>query len=110
MYWASACSLPFLLSDPVTRSKLSPHEVDFLKAYAAMTIEFRSQFEGDVDITSSIEDIPRDLHVWVKVKRPDCGVIETENGRIDFRMGQRYLVSKSDVEHLVAQGYLEIVD
>jgi len=39
----------------------------------------------------------------------DCGVIETELGTIDFRKGQRFMVRRADIEHLIVQGYLEEV-
>ena len=44
----------------------------------------------------------------VRVVR-SCGTVATELGTIEFKMGERYLVRKIDVEHLIVQGYLEIV-
>lgn len=117
MYWASGCALPHILSNASLRSKLSPHEVDFLRQYNSSTQAFRSSFssdlddtdrEVDVDITANIEKPPKDLHVLVWVKR-DCGVIQTELGAIDFKLNERYLVRKADIEHLIVQGFLEEV-
>ena len=51
---------------------------------------------------------PKDIHVLVRVVR-DCGIIQTEAGAIDFQKGQRFLVRRADIEHLIVQGYLEEV-
>ncbi|KAJ7033373.1 hypothetical protein C8F04DRAFT_1104541 [Mycena alexandri] len=90
------------------RAKLSPHEVDYLRSYHASVITFRSEFSQELDITASIVQPPKDLHVLVHVVR-DCGVIQTESGSINFRMGHRFMVRRSDIEHLIVQGYLEEV-
>lgn len=63
---------------------------------------------ASVDITSDILIPPKDLHVLVRVVR-SCGTVATELGNIEFKMGERYLVRKIDVEHLIVQGYLELV-
>lgn len=108
MYWAAGGALPHLLSNQDLRSKLSPHEVDYLRAYNNSVMEFRSEFSNELDITASIVSPPKDLHVLVHVIR-DCGVIQTELGSIDFQKGQRFMVRKADIEHLIVQGYLEEV-
>ncbi|KAI6026548.1 hypothetical protein BKA83DRAFT_284013 [Pisolithus microcarpus] len=94
MYWAAA--------------KLSPHEVDFLRQYSSSVMDYRAEFSNELDITASITHPPKDLHVLVRVVR-DCGVIQTELGSIDFQKGQRFMVRRADIEHLIVQGYLEEV-
>ena len=106
MYWAVGGALPHLLSNPDIRSKLSPHEVDFLRGYGASVMDYRAGFSNELDITASITHPPKDLHVLVRVVR-DCGVIQTELGSIDFQKGQRFMVRRADIEHLIVQGYLE---
>ncbi|EIN10013.1 GINS complex Psf1 component [Punctularia strigosozonata HHB-11173 SS5] len=108
MYWSAGGSLPHLLSSADTRAKLSPHEVDFLKAYNASVMDFRGAFSDELDITANIMSVPKDLHVLVRVVK-DCGVIQTELGAIDFKRGQRFMVRRADIEHLIVQGYLEEV-
>jgi len=114
MYWAVGGALPHLLSNAELRSKLSPLEVDYLRKYHDSVMDFRSEFAGEeggggggieVDIMASIEVVPKELHVQVEVIR-DCGTIQTELGTIDFRKGQRFVVRRADVEHLMVQGYL----
>lgn len=115
MYWAVGGALPHLLSNQDLRSKLSPHEVDYLRQYNGNVMEFRADFgvgeDGagvEVDIMASIETVPKDLNVQVEVVK-DCGTIQTELGSIDFKKGQRFIVRRADVEHLMVQGYLEEV-
>lgn len=106
MYWAVGGALPHILSNQDIRSKLSPHEVDYLRQYNSSVMEFRSEFSHELDITASITNPPKDLYVLVRVIR-DCGKIETEMGTIDFQKGQRFMVRRADIEHLIVQGYLE---
>jgi GINS complex subunit 1 len=108
MYWVVGGALPHLLSSADIRSKLSPLEVDFLKKYNSHVMDFRSEFSDELDIMAGITEPPKDLNVLVKVIR-DCGVIQTELGSIDFRKGQRFMVRRADIEHLIVQGYLEEV-
>lgn len=108
MYWAVGGALPHILSNQDIRSKLSPHEVDYLRQYNESVMNFRSEFSNELDITASITHPPKDLHVLVRVVR-DCGVIQTELGSIDFQKGQRFMVRRADIEHLIVQGYLEEV-
>ncbi|KAI0289238.1 GINS complex Psf1 component [Multifurca ochricompacta] len=109
MYWALGAALPALLADNNDlRTRLSPHEVDFLREYNASVMDFRGDFSSELDIASSVTHPPRDLHALVRVIR-DCGVIQTELGSIDFRKGQRFMVRRADIEHLIVQGYLEEV-
>ncbi|OJT12585.1 DNA replication complex GINS protein PSF1 [Trametes pubescens] len=99
------------------RSKLSPHEVDFLRSYAASLLTLRTDafssaagagagLTEDIDLLAPIAHPPKDLQVHVRVVR-DCGVVHTELGAIDFKRGHRFLVRRSDIEHLIVQGYLE---
>ncbi|KAJ8592560.1 GINS complex, Psf1 component [Rhizopogon salebrosus TDB-379] len=108
MYWAAGGALPHILSNQDIRSKLSPHEVDFLRQYSTSVMDYRAGFSNELDITASITHPPKDLHVLVHVIR-DCGVIQTELGTIDFQKGQRFMVRRADIEHLIVQGYLEEV-
>ena len=108
MYWAVGGALPHILSNQDIRSKLSPHEVDYLRQYNSSVMEFRSEFSHELDITASITHPPKDLNVLVRVVR-DCGVIQTELGLIDFQKGQRFMVRRADIEHLIVQGFLEEV-
>ncbi|KAK2462770.1 hypothetical protein APHAL10511_005161 [Amanita phalloides] len=108
LYWAVGGALPHLLSNHDLRSKLSPHEVDYLRQYNASVMDFRSEFSQELDIMATITQPPKDIHILVQVIK-DCGLIQTELGSIDFKKGQRFMVRKADIEHLIVQGYLEQV-
>lgn len=108
MYWAVGGALPHLLSNQDLRSKMSPHEVDFLREYHGSIMEYRADFADELDIMASITQPPKDLHVLVRVVK-DCGWIQTELGNINFEKGQRFMVRRADIEHLIVQGYLEEV-
>lgn len=117
LFWAAGGALHLILSTSANtaangqpsadiRAKLSPHEVDFLRAYSESVLMYSKSL--DVDLFPPIVNPPKDLHVTVRVAR-ECGVIQTEVGAIDFKKGHRYQVRRSDVEHLIVQGYLEEV-
>lgn len=108
LYWSAAGSLAHLLGDQDVRSKLSPHEVDFLRQYNDIVQEYRGDFSDVLDVVSDIVTPPKELYVVVRVIR-DCGTIQTEMGAIPFQMGQRFMVLRSDVEQLITQGFLEVV-
>jgi GINS complex subunit 1 len=108
LYWGAAGSLAHLLGDQDVRSRLSPHEVDFLRRYNEMVQEYRTDFEDVLDVVGDISTPPKDLNVVVRVVK-DCGTIQTELGPIDFQRGQRFMVPRSDIEQLITQGYLEVV-
>lgn len=107
-YWASGGALPFVLNDTNMRQNMSPQEVDFLRAYNTLIMDYRSDVLDVLDVAASLKSPPKDLNVEVHVIR-DCGTIHTEQGSIDFRKGRRFMVRRADVEHLIVQGYLEEV-
>ncbi|KAI0735387.1 hypothetical protein C8Q76DRAFT_610058 [Earliella scabrosa] len=120
LYWSGAAAAAAAPQD--IRSKLSPHEVDFLRSYAASLLQLRADafssavggagggaghgVTEDIDLLAPIAHPPKDLQVHVRVVR-DCGIVHTELGAIDFKRGHRFLVRRSDIEHLIVQGYLE---
>ncbi|KAJ3508487.1 hypothetical protein NMY22_g16597 [Coprinellus aureogranulatus] len=105
LYWQCGGALPHLLSDTSLRSRMSPNEVDYLKLYSSNHLDYRADFTAELDIMSGIEKPPKDIFANVRVVR-ECGVVQTENGSIDFKKGERYVVRRADVENLIVQGYL----
>ncbi len=93
-------------ADTDVRSKLSPHEVDFLRGYNDLILDFKSDFLDVLDLASGIDQPPGEIYVDVRVVK-DCGTVYTEMGEIEFRKGQRYMVRRSDIERLIVQGFLE---
>lgn len=107
-FWASGGALQHTLNEGDTRSKLSPHEADFLKAYNDLVLDYKNEFIDVFDLGGGVERPPKELMVTVRVVR-DCGVVMTEKGPIDFQKGQRFTIQRSDVERLLVQGYIEEV-
>ncbi|QRV86135.1 Sld5 domain-containing protein [Ceratobasidium sp. AG-Ba] len=108
LYWSFGGVLHPIIGDPALRDRLAPHEIDFLREYNAMVMDYKSDFVDVLDISAGISRPPKDLHVQIRVVR-ECGTIHTELGTINFQKGQRLLVRRADVEHLIVQGYLEEV-
>ncbi|KAJ3477722.1 hypothetical protein NLI96_g10271 [Meripilus lineatus] len=123
LFWGVGGALPLILSTHTNptgagnnsagaaslsndiRSKLSPHEVDFLRSYSASLMTFRSGVLAteEVDLFIQITRPPKDIHVLVRVVL-DCGVIQTELGTIDFKRGQRFLVRAPTLNILSLKG------
>jgi GINS complex subunit 1 len=93
-------------ADTDVRSKLSPHEIDFLRGYNDLILDYKSDFLDVLDLASGIDQPPGQLYVDVRVVK-DCGTVYTEMGEVEFRKGQRYMVRRSDIERLIVQGFLE---
>ncbi|WVW85370.1 DNA replication complex GINS protein PSF1 [Kwoniella bestiolae CBS 10118] len=91
------------------RNNLSPQEIDFLRGYNNLMLDYKSDFLDVLDLTSSIDRPPSELMVDVRVLR-DAGEVILESGeRLDFRKGERFRLNRSGVERLIVQGYLEEV-
>ena len=108
LYWASGGALPHILNDTDIRAKLSPHEVDFLREYHSMMSDYRNDFLDVLDVAAGISVPPKDYKIRVMVVK-ECGMVHTESGTWNFQKGNRYDVPRASVEHLIVQGYLEVV-
>ena len=94
---------------PDLRSALSPQELDFLRGYNNLVLDYKTDFLDVLDLTGGIEKPPGELMVDVRVVK-DAGEVVLEGGeRVDFRKGERFRLARSAVERLIIQGYLEEV-
>ncbi|AFR96594.1 DNA replication complex GINS protein PSF1 [Cryptococcus neoformans C23] len=120
-WWDAGGGLAYLLSPaasanvnpeadaPDLRSALSPQELDFLRGYNSLMLDYKSDFLDVLDLTAGIEKPPGELMVDVRVVR-DAGEVFLDSGeRVDFRKGQRFRLERAQVERLIIQGYLEEV-
>jgi GINS complex subunit 1 len=105
LFWSAGGALPQILGDVQVRGTLGPHEVDFMRDYGKIATDWREDVLDVVDLAMGVNSPPKDVNIHVVVRK-ECGVVNTELGEIDFQKGQRYLVRKSDIEHLILQGYL----
>ncbi|WVN86159.1 DNA replication complex GINS protein PSF1 [Cryptococcus depauperatus CBS 7841] len=120
-WWDAGGALSYLLSPaasenvnpeadaPDLRSALSPQELDFLRGYNSLMLDYKSEFLDVLDIAAGIEKPPGELMVDVRVVK-DAGEVFLGSGeKVDFRKGQRFRLEKSQIERLIIQGYLEEV-
>ncbi|KAF2761763.1 GINS complex, Psf1 component [Pseudovirgaria hyperparasitica] len=85
-------------------SSLSPEEEEYVRQYSDLLAAYKGQYT-DVDLTGSLQP-PRDLFIDVRVLK-DAGEIQTEYGAITLTKNSQFYVRQSDVERLIAQGYLQ---
>jgi GINS complex subunit 1 len=115
-YWDAGGGLAHLLSMPTNdaeapelRNALSPQELDFLRGYNNLVLDYKSDFLDVLDLTGGIEKPPGELMVDVRVVK-DAGEVVLEGGeRVDLKKGERFRLARSAVERLIIQGYLEEV-
>lgn len=94
---------------PDLRSALSPQELDFLRGYNNLLLDYKSDFLDVLDLTAGIDRPPGELMVDVRVMK-DAGEVILEGGeRVEFRKGERFRLGRSAVERLIIQGFLEEV-
>ncbi|KAI5289224.1 DNA replication protein psf1 [Ascosphaera aggregata] len=86
---------------------LSPEEEEYFRLYNEMLIAYKGHWT-DIDLTGSLEP-PKELFVDVRVLK-DAGEIQTEYGSINLTKNSQFFVRLGDVEHLIAQGYLQRLD
>lgn len=102
------------------RRNMTPAEHEFLRSYADLVREYKSDTLDLYDVcarqsleTSPNDDgrgrPPEDVFVTVRVLK-DAGEVETAEGaRLSLTRGSQYYLPREDVETLVLQGYLEVV-
>ncbi|KAK1927326.1 hypothetical protein DB88DRAFT_477622 [Papiliotrema laurentii] len=94
---------------PDLRSALSPQELDFLRGYNNLMLDYKSDFLDVLDLSAGIDKPPSEFMVDVRVIK-DAGEVILEGGeRVEFRKGERFRLPRSQVERLIIQGFLEEV-
>jgi hypothetical protein len=99
----TASALPTL--PPNVRQCLSTAEASFVEEYAAAVDEFSSTSwagAGVLDLGVTARP-PQALFIQVRVNA-DCGVIETEFGRLHLARNTLHFVRRADVQALLDQG------
>lgn len=119
-WWDAGGALAYLLSPaassgssaddaPDLRSALSTQELDFMRGYNALVLDYKSDFLDVLDIAAGIDRPPGELMVDVRVLK-DAGDVVLDTGeRVEFRKGERFRLERSQVERLIVQGFLEEV-
>jgi GINS complex subunit 1 len=92
---------------PDLRSALSQQELDFMRDYSSLVLDYKSDFLDVLDVAAPIGRPPGELFVDVRVVR-DAGEVVLENGaRFEFTKGSRFYLERALIERLIVQGYLE---
>lgn len=120
-WWDAGGALAYLLSPaasanvsadvdaPDLRSALSPQELDFMRGYNSLVLDYKSDFLDVLDLAAPIDRPPGELMVDVRVLK-DAGEVVLEGGeRVEFIKGDRFRLERSQVERLIVQSFLEEV-
>ena len=76
--------------------------LDQFTAYDKLHGDYASFLQ--MDLTADLQP-PKDLYIEVRVEK-DCGEIFTDSGAVTLERGTTHYLRRSDVEHLIRQGFL----
>ncbi|KAF8172261.1 GINS complex Psf1 component [Mycena galopus ATCC 62051] len=109
-YWAAGGALAHVLAQ--SRADMSQDEITYLRSHHDSVVQYREELSATdvMGLTMGIEHPPMESpFVTVECVLPIGGPVHTESGLLNFEIGPRYVLQKSDVEHLLLQGYLREV-
>jgi GINS complex subunit 1 len=109
-YWAAGGAVAHVIAQ--LRDDMSQHEITYLRSYHESVMEYRQILSPDdlLDLAMGIKDPPTDSTlITVEAVRSLDGPVHTASGLVDFRVGDRFVLPKRDIEHLIIQGYLRKV-
>lgn len=86
------------------RAHLSKAENRFQLEYSDSLSKLSMAYENIVSIGGPLNP-PKELFITVRVVK-DCGTVQTEYGPLFLNANSFHYVRKSDVEHLITQGFL----
>jgi GINS complex subunit 1 len=86
---------------------LSKAETKFYHLQADNIVKYKSALGHHINIFGPIVP-PKDFYIQVRVEQ-DCGVIQTEYGRVALNRGTMHYLKRNDVEHLIVRGHLSHV-
>ncbi|KAF8136017.1 hypothetical protein K438DRAFT_1786639 [Mycena galopus ATCC 62051] len=95
-----------------SRADMSQDEITYLRSHHDSVVQYREELSATdvMGLTMGIEHPPMESpFVTVECVLPIGGPVHTESGLLNFEIGPRYVLQKSDVEHLLLQGYLREV-
>jgi GINS complex subunit 1 len=111
LFWSSGGQVGSILAqDRETRKNMAPSEVDFIRGYAQLAIDYKACFSKTaLDLTAPVMGHPpKELYVQVRVLK-DIGDVDTEWGTVSFTKDSLVFVRRPDVERLILNGYLQVV-
>lgn len=93
-----------VIPDQMQKEILSAAEQGYFNDYSSLLAKYHKEL--GVDLASDLEP-PKDLFIEIRVLVP-CGEIYTENGPVSLDKGSTHFLRRSDVEHLIRQGRVEM--
>lgn len=85
-------------------NNLSNAETKFYHLHADNLVRYKASLGPQINLFGPIIP-PKDFFVQVRVEQ-DCGIIQTEHGKISLSRGTLHFLKRSDVEHLIIKGHL----
>lgn len=85
-------------------NNLSKCETKFYHLQADSIVKYKSGLGHLVNIFGPIVP-PKDFYIQVRVEQ-DCGIIQTEYGRVTLNRGTMHFLKRNDIEHLIVRGLL----
>ena len=83
---------------------LSNAETKFYHLHADNLVRYKASLGPQINLFGPIIP-PKDFFIQVRVEQ-DCGIIQTEHGKISLNRGTLHFLKRSDVEHLIIKGHL----
>lgn len=83
---------------------LSNSETKLYHIHADNLVKYKASLGPQINLFGPIIP-PKDFFIQVRVEQ-DCGVIQTEHGKISLNRGTLHYLKRSDVEHLIIKGHL----
>ncbi len=83
---------------------LSNAEIKFYHLHADNLVRYKASLGPQINLFGPIIP-PKDFFIQVRVEQ-DCGIIQTEHGKISLNRGTLHFLKRSDVEHLIIKGHL----
>ncbi len=105
MITQTASALPIVPES--VRKTMSKPESRFLLQFNDALARVKEHYGGMIRLQGSHVP-PKDLFIQVRVLR-DCGSIQTEFGQILLSANTQHFLKRSDVQHLIEQGFLSHV-
>lgn len=85
-------------------TSISKFETKFYHVQADNIAKYKSSLGHHINIFGPIVP-PKDFYIQVRVEH-DCGVIQTEYGRVTLNRGTMHYLKRNDIEHLIVRGLL----
>ena len=85
-------------------SNLSKVETKFYHLQSDIIVKYKSALGHTVNLFGPIVP-PKDFYIQIRVEQ-DCGMFQTEYGRICLNRGTMHYLKRNDVEHLIVRGLL----